>query len=607
MIFRPLAFFAISCACLALPACSHGGFSSKDTQGAMGASAALLMQPVDTYDWPIGSAAWGSTNTLGGQRGRITDSTGLGTVQSNSSSVSFKLPAGDGHWIGVRNSLSGFNSEGVRTLSFGQAFGDSVKATFQAVVTGWNIHVRGKGRFKVELKDVNNQDLYPTNEMTLNSPGVWAEVRQDLPSKPNAVKDLNILVVSSSDASDVELDDINLEVQVPALPPLRLAFLLSYAQLMRSWDPTTGFADDHVNALRGSQQSVPATGFVALATAMAVDLGYVDRATGVAIVQKCIAALLGAPRQTSVQHQTHLWAHFLNQGVASSEWSTADTALAWHSAYLAAHYFDLASEVSHLGAYANSIQFSQLTDAGGNLHWGVDQAGVTLLEIMADFGAEWSLPRLMELFQNTTMTDPLATHLPPVYCDRDFIDHMGHLWYGEFGAPGVSRPDRYGVDWAQERQAHLRRSVAYLGNAFVGGLSPVEIRNLDGNTTYANLGLGTSTCPLSESMTGFDGPWRSMHSAALTSDLDIPSAKVRVGAMLHKGLLSPLSGPAESAIVGSGSTISRVHTAQVSLNSWFNTGGYYNAVVADEGLVNNVYVAHQNDTRLTSALRALFP
>jgi hypothetical protein len=565
------------------------------------------MQPVDTYDWPIGSGAWGATNTLGGERGWITDSTGVGTALSNSSSVSLNLPAGDGHWIGIWNSLSGLNSEGVRTLSFGQAFGDSVKVAFQAMVIGWNIHVRGKGRFKVELKDVNSQDLYPTSEMTLNSPGVWAEVRQALPSKLNAVKDLNIVVVSSSEASEVELDDINIEVQVPALPPLRLAFLLSYAQLMRSWDPTTGFADDHVNAPRGSQQSVPATGFVALATAMAVDLGYVDRATGVAVAQKCIAALLGAPQQTSVQLQTHLWAHFLNQGVASSEWSTADTALAWHSAYLAAHYFDLAGEVSHLGDYANSIQFSQLTDAGGNLHWGVDQAGMPLLGIMADFGAEWSLPRLMELFQNTNMTDPLATHSPPVFCDRDFIDHMGHLWYAEFGAPGSSRPDRYGLDWAQERRDHLSRSVAYLGNAFVGGLSPVEIRNIDGNTTYANLQLGTSTCALSESMTGFDGPWRSMHSVALTSDLDIPSAKLRVGAMVQNGLLLPLSGPVESAIVDSGSTISRVHTAQVSLNSWFNAGGYYNAVVADEGLVNNVYVAHQSDTRLTSALRTLFP
>jgi hypothetical protein len=141
----------------------------------------------------------------------------------------------------------------------------------------------------------------------------------------------------------------------------------------------------------------------------------------------------------------------------------------------------------------------------------------------------------------------------------------------------------------------------------VGGLSPVEIRDIGGNTTYANLGLGTSTCPLAESITGFDGPWRSMHSVALTSDLDIPAAKLRVGAMLQNRLLLPLSGPVESAIVGSGSTVSRIHVAQVSLNSWFNTGGYYSAVVADEGLVNNVYVAHQNDTRLTSALQALFP
>jgi hypothetical protein len=587
-----------------------GPSSDASTEAPQPASAPLLMQPLDTYDWPLDSTTdLGASNVIGGQRGWIADGSGLVNTQFGDSSVILTLQPRANHWVGVWNAVAGSGSEATRTVLPDRAFGDAVKSTFQATIVALRARVRGTGLFKIEVRDAQNTLLDATSQV-LSSSDAWTDVRRVLPGNLPPIKFINVVVDDSHGIPTVEIDDLRLEVRVPTLPPLRLAFLLSYAQLMRSWDATTGFADDHASfhgtVGRGSQQSVPATGFVPLATAMAVELGYVDTAVGKVIADTCIATLLSAPRQNLGNLQTGLWPHFLNHGSPTSEWSLADTSMAWHSAYLAAIYFGLDDRISQLGAYADSIKFDQLVDSQGHFVWGVDGAQSTLLGPLTDFGTEQSLPRMLQLFQNPTAAEPPATHEPPVYCDEDFIDHEGHLWYGELGAAGAAL-DRHGVDWHQERLAHLARSVAYLGNTFLGGLSPVEIRDTLGQTAYAALGLGTATCPLIEYVSAFDGPWRSMHSVALTADLDPVAAEARVASMLQQGLLLPLSGPAESAIVAADMARMRRHTAQVSLNSWFNVGGYYSAVVVREGLPNAIHLASTRDNRLRAALQALFP
>lgn len=558
----------------------------------------LMLQPVDTYEWPLGTVSdWSATNALSGERGWINGTAGA----QSGTSVTLTTQAGTNQVMGIFNSLAGPNHES-RSLYFEQALGFPVATAYQARVTGWKALVRGTGRLRIEFRPDSTGAAIHSDSVTVSAPDTFVEVGGDLPAL-GSVKELSLLVDDTSGPAHVEVDELDLEVEVPDLPELRLGFLLSYAQLLRSWDEGTGLANDHVNAPRRVQESVPATGFVALATAMAVDLGYVDRRDGLLVAQESLGALLASPRQDAGL-KTGIWSHFLYNEASSSEWSTADTALGWHSAYLAARYFGLATEASDLEVFIDAIDFVRLT-SGGALQWGVDHGGNSLLGDMGDFGAEWSLPRLMELFQNPAMADPRSTHTPPVYCDRDFIDHMGHLWFAGFGAASATN-DRYGVNWHEARVDHLARSVAYVGGDFVGGLSPVEVRSPDGRTTYANLSLGTAGCSRSDTLAGFDGPWRSMHSVALTADLDTAAAKRRVRALLANGLLLPLTGPVESAIV-SGGAIVRRHFAQVSLNSWFNVGGYYAAVMADEGRPNAIHLAATVDARMAAALKVLFP
>ena len=143
------------------------------------------------------------------------------------------------------------------------------------------MRARGAGPLKIELKRPDNTVLRVWTQV-VDSPG-WTSL--DLPTTDvaEAVKLLNVVAESPS---DLWVDDVTFAIEMPALTPLRYAFVVSLAQLLRANDPATGWVRDHAQWPSGAFTSVPASGEVALAVAAASQLGVVSPGGGEARAQR---------------------------------------------------------------------------------------------------------------------------------------------------------------------------------------------------------------------------------------------------------------------------------------------------------------------------------
>ncbi len=100
--------------------------------------------------------------------------------------------------------------------------------------------------------------------------------------------------------------------------------------LLNNWNPTTGLVRDKAKDASGEFDAIQATGSLAAATAMAEQLGIVERADAVQIVNRISdTLLLDLPRYHG------LWPHWVRVSpageitiVENTEWSSVDTVIA---------------------------------------------------------------------------------------------------------------------------------------------------------------------------------------------------------------------------------------------------------------------------------------
>jgi hypothetical protein len=564
-----------------------------------GSSAATTahVQLVDDFSWPLDSGSYRYYSRLAAARGTM--GAGAHHHATTVEAGQLRLVAAQGDlgtsWTGLWASLSGDADDPTLALDFQRALPWPIRDAFQARITSIRLRARGVGRLKIELKRPDDTVLRVWTQ-AVDSPG-WTSLELPTTDVAEAVKLLNVVAESPS---DLWVDDVSFAIEMPALTPLRYAFVVSLAQLLRAYDPETGWVRDHAQWPSGAFTSVPASGEVALAVAAASQLGVVSPEDARTVAAKASGILLHAPR-------LHGWLpHFLenDRPHPRSEWSTLDTAIGLLAAIQAATALGQGDDRDQLRAVVDGLDFASVTLGDGRLSMGFDSSQSILPNAWDRWGSELSLVDILRAYRDPLLpplpTEPLPGRQPPAYCGRGFIYPMAGLLVPGNASP---RSDRWGVVWSQALRDHLAAQRASVGGGWLFGLSSAEILTDGGDTPYWEGGIGDPVTPCPANPGPGDGHWVAPHYIGMSA----ASWEPPVSQMEQAGLLPPLSGPAESAHVDASGTIVRIHTAQVSLNAFFNTLGYYHALVKAESLPDVVYRAVEQDERYRAAVAAFFP
>ena len=104
------------------------------------------------------------------------------------------------------------------------------------------------------------------------------------------------------------------------------------------------------------------------------------------------------------------------------------------------------------------------------------------------------------------------------------------------------------------------------------------------------------------------GGWVAPHYACMAASLDVDGAAQFVRQLQALGLAQPLIGLPESVFAGNaGPTPARWHSAQITLNEFFNVVGLYHAIRIKRGGSDVLYRATATQPDMKAALDVIFP
>lgn len=543
-------------------------------------------QPIHRYDFPIHA---------GDERYYTTIQSDCGMVGGNAGSLAEQTQGalhlfGGDTYVGFWHSLSGLAIEQQRLLDPNALLPWPINEVHQVRARGVYVRARGAGDWKIELKTIVDGRELILESREISEFGEDAYVELVWPISTG--EQLKMLTIVAEAGCDLLVDEIGLYVVVPELTDLREAFLLSAAQVFRCYDRSTGLVRDHSNWPIGDFDSVPGLGLCALTAAAAAELGMVAEQDAREVAASCVDNLLSSPSLGG-------WlAHFTEgvgpdrsihpgSGGTGTEYSTIDTALAYIAAIETTELLNMPIEQQSLIAAIEQIDLDIVTNARGEVSMGLDQSGQQLDSTWVHWGGETAL---VAIFAN--MVDPCRIiehdNRPPVYRGRGFIQEIAPLFFEELGGTD-SGPDGHGINWYSERMDLMEEQKAVLDlPVFLGGHSAVEIISEGGLHRYHNGGSGGDEPP----HTGEDGygwHWVAPHYAAMVASLDTVGARQQVQTMRDLGLLTPMTGPAESVLLDEAGGIQRRHTKQIVLNAFFSAMGYYHGIVREEGLSDEVW------------------
>lgn len=506
-------------------------------------------------------------------------------------------------WVGRWHSTDHSAAETLEVLDFSAPLSPLIQESWQPLISALYVRVKGTGTIKMELRASGNNELKSWTTSGDWGPG-FEEVRFEIanPAAYPAVKLINLVVESPS---LLEFDEVGMKVSVPKWlhdDILRYAFATSYAALVRGYDPVSRYTRDHVNWPAGHFDSLPGCGSQALGAALAYDLGLLTSDAARQIVLQSVAAISTTPKHGG------LLPHWMERGIAR-DWSTVDTGLALESSLLACAILNMPNEEASILSMIDSINWDPLTTQGLVSH-GYLPDGSRSPYFWADWNGEGAIVQLLRLIQDPQAPLFNMDASVPVYGGRGFIAEIAGLFAPQFAIQ--DREDCYGINWRTVRLNMLVSQKAYYPANYPGslaattglyGLSPVEIIDANANTLYCEAGVGTPTMPAVDC-----GSWIAPHYAAMAGTLDVESVTHFLTALRQIGVLQPLIGLPESVNAGnSGGAPERWHSAQITLNGFFNVAGLYHAIRARDRGTDVIYRTTQSHPRLTSALNVLFP
>ena len=486
-------------------------------------------------------------NRLEGDRGAVKDSImvwGNGQVTST-------IAAGQ-TWGGGWLSLNHKRDEKL-PINFSRILPAQVMPSYQGRISDLTVQIaRGTPArpFRLELKDRGALRWAYTTTLTGGSQVVNVDLRA-----LGAINELLWVLDGAAPGDTVVLDTVAFTATTPITDTATTAFVWSYGMLLSNWNPATGLVRDQAKDASGRFDAIQATGSLAAATAVAVQLDVVSRADAIQIVHTISdTLLLDLPRFHG------LWPHFVvtsTNGITISwgtEWSSIDTVIAAIGLLTAQQVLGL--DTSGAEQVLRDIDWEDLTKPNGMISMGYEYDGRRAgyekdgqwIELFWDtFGGESWFVELAYASARHSVA-PLTYPTPPTANGSGFIDELPWLF-----VPPPSGPDYWGTDWTSYRLAAADRQIRYYPSNYPAscftrlglfGLSagevPVPARVLP-QEVYQAFGVGGRSGPANDGSRLLGAPVVVPHDAALIASLR-PGEAIRMWDwLIENGRFSPLN------------------------------------------------------------------
>jgi hypothetical protein len=378
-------------------------------------------------------------------------------------------------WRGVWTSLIHLNND-PSMLNSKFLLGPYVISQYQPSVSNIQFRLNNADKntvIKVEIKTISDLTKPAEKSLIWNNSSVLSGGPETLifmlntPPSSTLWKTLNWVVEPKG---RVEVDEIRLGVSLPKNYTLPEAvFLFSYAHLSQCYDHTEGIVRERASWPATDFANLSASGMFALATAVASELGYVEKPQARTIISKIASTIL----QSIPRHQSGILPHFASKIAGSwqnlpakiidgvtypaGEWSTVDTAITAISLLLAMQGVGLSTaDVEKLLAQIDwrvlLIQRDQKNCMGHGFSG--DPGTPKLINCWDTFGSE-SLLVALAYAATTGQVPDLIYDKPPTSDGSGFNDELAALLFPMCGC------DVWGNDWPIYRSSARAKQIQF--------------------------------------------------------------------------------------------------------------------------------------------------
>jgi hypothetical protein len=477
-------------------------------------------------------------NRLGGDRGAINNS----ILDWGTGQVTTTISSGNS-WGGVWMSLNHPIREGL-PIDFSAILPSQISPDYQSQITGITVRVdRGTlGRtLKLELKD---SSVLRWKEETVLEGGTQV-VLFDLPTLGNVNHFVWVLDRASAGDS-VVFDSVSFTATTQITDTAMAAFAWSYGMLLNNWNPKTGLVRDKAKDASGEFDAVQTTGSLAAATAVAEQLGIIERTDAIQIVNRISDTLL-----LDVPRYNGLWPHWVKVSpggeitiVENTEWSSVDTVIA--AVGLLAAQSGLGLDTSGTERMLQAVDWDNMLTPDGISH-GYRYTGDPLPYTWDVFGGESWLVALAYAGA-TGRVAPIVYPSPPTANGSGFIDELAWLF-----VPPPSGQDYWGTDWAVYRAGAADIQLLYFPSHYAEscltqlglfGLSAAEVPDpslVPQGSIYQAFGVGGRFASAKDGTALLGAPVAVPHYAAMIASLRPQEAIEMWDWLISNGYFSPLN------------------------------------------------------------------
>lgn len=376
-------------------------------------------------------------------------------------SICADLPPKSEGWAGVWHSLNGLAREN-QTLNLKACYPSIIQPAFQPRVVGIKAVVMGAGQFKLELKTDQKDPKGPklpgwSESLVLTGAADIHTITR--PIDPAVVPEAQFLNWVAEGGSDMCVDSLALQVELPPVDFPTYVFLASYAKLARCYSEQTGMVRDRAHITPDALNAVPATGMFALATTAAWRVGIVEESRARSTVRRIMETVRTLPRQRGLlPHFVHLqdgkW-----QPLRGSEYSSIDTALCLFSLRIAGQMLKDEQVATQALEMLKGLRMDTLRDPAGYVIHGMRDDGTPLSAVWRDWGGETALVLMMQRVAAGPTFIPKMDDSGRSHRGIGFITEIPSLFHPRFNTNARAHAGL--VDWRAYRQERLAEQKAY--------------------------------------------------------------------------------------------------------------------------------------------------
>ena len=455
------------------------------------------------------------------------------------------------NWAGIWLSFNHPNVENL-PVNFSKVLPAAIQPAYQSEIINVTVKIVGgtaNKNLKLELKNDGNIEWQSPGAKLL---GGQQTLSYDLPPLGD-ITQLVIVLDQAGENDDVVIEDISFKATTQITDIAQAAFVWSYRMLLNNWNASTGLIRDNGKFPSGAFEAIQSTGSLAAATAMAYQLGVVNKADAIEIVSTISdTLLLDLPRYHG------LWPHWVISSTGTitiannTEWSSVDTVIAALGLLDAQVALDL--DTAGTTQMLQEIDWDDLKQPDGISH-GYRYDGSLITSSWDTFGGEsW----LVDLAYAAAMQEvpPLKYPLPPTANGSGFIDELAWLY-----VLPPSEKDVWGVDWPDYRMtATVTQTTYYIPPSCFAqlglfGLSAAEVpvpSAVPETQIYQPFGVGGRFSPPNDGSALLGQPVIIPHYAAMIASLRPTEAISMWTWLINEGAFSPLNN-VESLLFPAGS------------------------------------------------------